>query len=148
MGEACNMKNEKGYLCNTVILRNIKMVKSFNFEQRIPSNALRTSIAPSVASHPTRGRPFLLFYRTQPLPASNQGEQQRDGAFARDVRRNQEEHRGASLLRPSPTLFNLLKKLHTCSGTCTQSASSSFRGVQSGGRRTRHALFRNVSMEL
>ena len=70
------------------------VIKPFHLEQRFPNCTLCTSIAPSVASHPTRGRSChfgTTGARNKPLPPSIRVGNKRDGAVARDVLRNQEK---------------------------------------------------------
>ena len=59
---------------------------------------------------------FLLsvrhLWRSQGFPPTNHRKHNRNGTLARDVLRDQEEHRCASLLRPSPTLLHLLQEFH------------------------------------
>ena len=52
------------------------------------------------------------FTRTEPNSPPNQGVQKRGEAFARDVLRNQEEHRPVGMLWPFPTLLHLVEEHH------------------------------------
>ena len=88
-------------------------MKSFHLKQRFPNSALRSSILP-ISTIPPDTMSFLPsrhLRRTQQLPPTNHSGQKRDRAFARNVLRNQEKHRRAGLLRPSPTLLYLSKDL-------------------------------------
>ena len=67
----------------------------------------------SVASHSTRCLlPFRDLWRSQSLSRTYHRRQKRNGTLARDALRNQEKHRCASLLRPSPTLSHHVQEIH------------------------------------
>ena len=55
---------------------------------------------------------FRNHWRSQSFPPTSHRKHERDGPLNRDILRNQEEHRCASLLRPSLTLFHLLQEFH------------------------------------
>ena len=60
---------------------------------------------------------ILLFtcrnlWRSRGFPPTNHRRQKLNGTLGRDILRNQEEHRRARLLRPSPTLLHLLQEFH------------------------------------
>ena len=84
------------------------MSTSFHLEQRFARGTFCTFIAP-ISRISTNTAPFLpsRYTSTQPLPPPNLGGQHRDGAFARHVLRNQDEHRRAGLLWPFPSLLHI-----------------------------------------
>ena len=78
----------------------------------------------SVASHSKYDvlLPFSNLWLSQGFPPTNQRWHKRNGTLARDDFRNQDKHRCASLLRPSPTLFHLLQEFHHLSSCVSRSS--------------------------
>ena len=87
--------------------------KSLHFHQYFPHCALSSSISP-VASVPINAILLLSlrhFWCSQGFPPTTQRRHERNRPLSRNIFRNQEEHRRASLLRPFTTLFHLLQEL-------------------------------------
>ena len=90
----------------SLILSSCLVVESFHFHQ-CPS--------PSISGIPSNTIFVLSFChlrRPQSFPPTDHRRHKRNWPLTRDILRNQEEHRYAGLLRPSPTLFHLLQELH------------------------------------
>ena len=79
---------------------------------------LCTSSAP-ISRIPTKHDAFLAISILQThgttLTTESRWGQKRNEAFARDVLRNQEEHRPVGMLRPFPTLLHGFEELHNFS---------------------------------
>ena len=75
-----------------------------------PHRALSSSFSPvrRIPANTDCLLPSRDLFRSRPFPPTNRGVHECDGALTRDVLRNQEEHRRARLLRPSPTRFHFL----------------------------------------
>ena len=108
-------------------------ITSVHVQHIYPHHTIRSFIS-SISGTPFNTMfvlPFLHLRRPQSFPPTNHRRHERNWPLTRDIFWNQEEHRCAGLLQPSPTLFHLLQ-IHHFSPLCLLSYPAELWGGSRG----------------